>query len=71
MRRERGEIVSALAERLRAMMIGPRFKAELSFLPSRYALVNILLIVGAKKDIKILVVLWLLGRVYTLLSKIS
>ena len=46
-----------------AMMIGPRFKAELSH--SRYALVNILLIVGAKKDIKILVVLWLLGRVYT------
>ena len=35
---------------------------------SRYALVNILLIIGAKKDIKILVVLWLLESIHVLFS---
>ena len=65
MRRERGEIVSALGNDDWSPFQGR------TVIPSRYALVNILLIVGAKKDIKILVVLWLLGRVYTLLSKIS
>ena len=34
---------------------------------SRYALVNILLIIGAKKDIKILVVLWLLESIHVFL----
>ena len=53
-------------------MTGPQFQTHHSrihnVITSRYALVNILLIIGAKKDIKILVVLWLLESTHALVS---